>query len=88
MRIGESKTIGREPIEVGRGDLGFRVVATNISVPQVVGQNQHDVRRCGENLADTGQEKKPGEKTFIKTKAGRPMAKAASAEAVQPRRLR
>ena len=43
MRVGKFHSVGCELIDVGRGDFGFGIVASGISVAHVIGENDDDV---------------------------------------------
>ena len=48
MGVGETHSLLREAIEMGRADLGLGVVAAGISPPEIIRQDQDDVRLAPE----------------------------------------
>ena len=52
--IGESHSFACQPVDVGRGDSGFCVVAADIAIAEIVGEDDHDVRG-GIGGVDCGQ---------------------------------
>ena len=45
IELGETQTASRESVEIGRGD--FSAVASKIRIPEVVGQDDQDIRSRG-----------------------------------------
>ena len=46
MGVGEPPALRGQPVQPGRSDLRPRILAPQITVPQVVGQNENDVGAC------------------------------------------
>ena len=45
MRIGKPRAFPRKPVEVRRGNFRVRVVATEVAIAEIIGEDDDDIRR-------------------------------------------
>ena len=62
MCVRESHPLARELVEMRRGDLRFGAVATDIAIPEVIGEDDEDVWRRGVRHGDGEKEGERAEK--------------------------
>ena len=63
MRIGKPQTFARQAIEIRRAD-SRRSVTADITIPQVVCIEEHNIRRFGVGLRTRGQDRNEGDEGY------------------------
>src|SRR6476469_1466248 len=60
MSVGETQAFGGEPIERRRGNFGIRIVTFEISVTEIVGEDDDDVGFVGSQACGGAQNEQSG----------------------------
>ena len=61
MGVSEAHARFGEPIEVGRRDFRLRIIATHVAIPQVVGEDDDDIRTTQVGSCEGEGGKEPAE---------------------------